>query len=86
VKIAKYIPLNLRVKAPTSSATIELSRPPAKMNTGRGRFSPRKAAVYIPTPKKAAVASDVYPVGPENRVQLTERMIYMKIVVINIGV
>jgi hypothetical protein len=80
------MPFNLRVKAPTRRATMKLASPPAKIKTGRGTYFPSKAAVYIPTPKNVAVASDMYPVEPEKRVQLTERMAYMIRLVISIGV
>jgi hypothetical protein len=36
------------------------------------------AEVYIPTPKNAAGASEIYPVGPENITQLTVRTIYIR--------
>jgi hypothetical protein len=43
---------------------------------------PRIAAEYIPIPKKAAEASDTYPVGPENKpqanVKITKDIIVIK--------
>ncbi|GAH95193.1 unnamed protein product [marine sediment metagenome] len=59
VKIAKYMPLSLRVKAPTGRATQKLARPPIPITIGRGNASPSMAEVYMPTPKKAADASDM---------------------------
>jgi hypothetical protein len=35
----------------------------------------------MPTPKKAAGASEMYPVGPENIAQLTVMTMYMKMLV-----
>jgi hypothetical protein len=81
VNMAKYMPLNLRVKAPTRKARQKLARPPMTITIGRGNTLPSIAAAYMPTPKKAAGASDIYPVGPENIAQLTERTIYIKTLV-----
>jgi hypothetical protein len=57
--------------------------------TGSGRLFPRVAAIYMPTPKNAAVAREICPVGPENMTQLDVNTIYMNIVdrsiVVNIG-
>jgi hypothetical protein len=35
----------------------------------------------MPTPKKAAGASEMYPVGPENIAQLTVMTMYMRMLV-----
>jgi hypothetical protein len=81
VNIAKYIPLSLRVKAPTRRARQKLARAPIPITKGKDRAFPRMAAVYMPTPKNAAGASEIYPVGPEKITQLTVRMMYMKMAV-----
>jgi hypothetical protein len=53
------------------------------ITTGSGSFIPSKADVYTPTPKNAALAREIYPVGPENMLQLTVRAPYIKTVVSN---
>jgi hypothetical protein len=73
----KYMPLSLRVITPTSRDRKKLKNPPIMITKGRGRLCPSTADVYIPTPKKAAEASEIYPVGPEKRTQLTVIMIYI---------
>jgi hypothetical protein len=55
-----------------------------KTITRSGMYLPRVAAIYIPTPKNAAVAREIWPVGPENMAQLDVNTIYMNIVDRNI--
>jgi hypothetical protein len=75
------MPLNLRVKAPIGRARQKLVRPPIQITVGNDKVVPRIAEVYMPTPKKAAGASEMYPVGPENIAQLTVMTMYMKMLV-----
>jgi hypothetical protein len=56
-------------------------RPPIHITAGKDNAVPNRAEVYIPTPKKAAGASEMYPVGPENIAQLTVMTMYMKMLV-----
>jgi len=51
------------------------------ITTGKGNAFPSTAEVYMPTPKNAAGASEMYPVGPEKITQLTVKMIYIKTLV-----
>jgi len=75
------MPLSLRVKAPIGRARQKLVRPPIHITAGKDNAVPSIAEVYIPTPKKAAGASEMYPVGPENIAQLTVMTMYMKMLV-----
>jgi hypothetical protein len=77
------MPLSLRVKAPTRRARQKLARAPIQITIGKENAFPNRAEVYMPTPKNAAGASEIYPVGPENMVQLTVITIYIKILLSN---
>jgi hypothetical protein len=55
--MAKYMPLSLRVIAPTKRPSKKLSEPEIMITTGKGNAW-SIAEVYTPTPKNAAVASD----------------------------
>jgi hypothetical protein len=59
VKIAKYMPLSLRVTRPMGRASRKLRRPPIGIITGKGNILCRKPIVYMPTPKNAAGANDM---------------------------
>jgi hypothetical protein len=59
VNMMKYIPLNLKVRRPINRARIKLNRLPARITIGRGNAFPNRAEVYMPTPKKAADASEM---------------------------
>jgi hypothetical protein len=81
VNIVKYIPLNLRLDKPTKRASKKLIKPPSPITTGKNNTFPRIAEIYMPIPKKAADARDMYRVGPEKTAQLTVRTIYIKMLV-----
>jgi hypothetical protein len=75
------MPLSLRVKAPIGRARQKLARPPIQITAGKESALPSTADAYMPTPKKAAGANEMYPVGPENIAQLKVITMYMKMLV-----
>jgi hypothetical protein len=77
----KYMPLSLSVRRPINRASVKLKKLARRITRGRASSFPSKADVYTPTPKKAAVAREIYRVGPEKIVQLTVRMTNINMVV-----
>jgi hypothetical protein len=73
------MPLSLKVRAPMRRARQILATPPMAITIGKGNTFPIMAEVYMPTPKNAAGAREIYPVGPEKITQLTVRTIYIRI-------
>jgi hypothetical protein len=77
------MPLSLKVRAPMRMARQKLATPPIMTTIGKGNAFPMTAEVYIPTPKNAAGAREIYPVGPENITQLTVRTTYIRMLLSN---